>query len=54
MNKTIVKRVMRADTLWLLMSVQFANHVLRDKRPQVPLQFVQIVLQVHFKNWRKQ
>ena len=54
MNKTTVKRVMRADTLWLLMLEQFAKRVLRDKRPQVPLQFVQIVLQVHFKNWRKQ
>ena len=54
MNKTIAKRVMWADTLWLLMLVQFAKHVLRDKRPQVPLQIVQIVLQVRFKNWRKQ
>jgi hypothetical protein len=54
MNKTIVKRVMWANTLWLLMLEQFAKRVLRDKRPQVPLQSVQIVLQVHFKNWRKQ
>jgi len=41
--------VVWVNTLWLLMLVQFAKRVMRDKQPQAPPWLVQLVLMANIK-----